>query len=142
MSPSSLCLSSKWLCRAVGTSKLSRQRGQMKPSCGEFPFSPFSAARVGESVTDFAFSAMFFRKFIFLGNQPVIPGLRVRWGSAPSVFHFHRKMTEEGVAAAEAGRWTISCESCAGQYNAEQPQQVHTKPHAIGIRKSLKAVCK
>ena len=57
-------------------------------------------------------------------------------------FHFHRKMTEEGVAGAEAGRSAGPHQSCAGQYNAEQPQQVHTKPHAIRIRKSLKAVCK
>ena len=65
----------------------------MNPSWGEFPF---SYVRVGESVTDFAFSAMFFRKFIFFhGNQLlVIPGC----GGAPppSLFHFHRKMTEEG----------------------------------------------
>ena len=34
--------------------------------------------RVGESVTDFALSAMFFRKFIFVGNQEIIPYLEVR----------------------------------------------------------------
>ena len=88
MSPSSLCLSSKWLWRAVGTSKLSRQRGQINPSCGEFPFSPFSYVRVGESVTDLAFSAMFFRKFIFFGETKSAarhPWVWL-WGSAPLSF--------------------------------------------------------
>ena len=34
--------------------------------------------RVGESVTDFALSAMFFRKFIFAEDQEIIPYLEVR----------------------------------------------------------------
>ena len=34
--------------------------------------------RVGESVTDFALSAMFFRKFMFAEDQEIIPYLDVR----------------------------------------------------------------
>ena len=78
-----------------------------------------------------------------LGKSGSHPWFEGEVGLRPLLhFHFHRKMTEEGVAAAEAGRSAGPHQSCAGQYNAEQPQQVDTKPHAIGIQKYLKAVCK
>ena len=129
MSPSSLCLSSKWFWRAAGKSKLSRQRGQMNPSWGESPFWPFWVVRVGESVTDFALSAMFFRKFMFAEDQEIIPYLEVRMslqlgvvGLRPLVlFTFTAKWQEEG------GSW--------GEYLVEQRRrQVAGNQLEVGMK--------
>ena len=43
-----------------------------------------------------------------LGKSVSHPWFEGEVGLRPLCFHFHRKMTEEGVAGAEAGRWTIS----------------------------------
>ena len=138
MSPSSLCLSSKWLWSAAGTSKLSRQRGQMNPSWGEFPF---SYVRVGESVTDFAFSAMFFRKFIFFHGKSAASHPWVWWGSAPLCFPLSPQTDRRGssMGGRQVGFVSAGQQSAA---NTEQPQQVektsrHRNPEKSDSRSKI-----